>query len=136
MPTSLIISFLQRRAIWSRTMRKVGGCLTTSIRDARRRYHPAPASFGRYPVRQASSSVTSYPTPRHVPDSIPRPSYVPKNFFTAPWGEHDVPIEQIEPEGRIKLGSEDEKAVRKVTRMAAEILRVVANLVQVSQAQS
>ncbi len=97
----------------------------------RRRYHAAPARYGQYPVLQASSAMTFYPNPRPVPDSIPRPAYVPRNFFTAPWGDHDVPLQPDQVDERIDLGTEEVEAVRKVARMAAEVLKDVGKVVRV-----
>ncbi|WWD17266.1 methionine aminopeptidase, type I [Kwoniella shandongensis] len=99
-----------------------------------RRYHTLPSRFGTYPLLHPSSALTSYPTPLPVPTTIPRPSYVPKNFFTAPWGEHDAPesdTDDVELRGeRIKLGSEGEKRVREVARLASEVLKEVGKLVK------
>lgn len=100
-----------------------------------RDYHPAPAVHGRYDCLQSSSAMTSYPVPRHVPSNIPRPSYVPRNFFTAPWGEHDSPDGPNEPEARMKLDGSDEKAVRGAGIIVAEILREVGKLVKVCPAE-
>ena len=104
---------------------------TTITHLQRRLPHSKPLTFGRYPVLQASSAITSYPLPRPVPDHIIRPSYVPGNFSSAPWGDHDVPPDPLESEGRIQIGGEEERAVKTVSRMAAEVLRNVGLLVKV-----
>ena len=76
--------------------------------------------------------MTTYPTPRPVPESVRRPDYVPKNFFSAPWGEHDHPqIGEDRSDDRIRLGGEDELLLRRAGTMVAEILREVGRLVKV-----
>ncbi|WOO80831.1 methionine aminopeptidase [Vanrija pseudolonga] len=96
-----------------------------------RSYTPAPPIFGAYDVLDASSAITAYPDPLDVPDSIPRPSYVPANFFTAPIWEHEAVEVDIEAPGeRIQLGSRSEARVRKVASLAAEVLSEVGKLVK------
>lgn len=75
--------------------------------------------------------MTTYPTVRPVPSHIARPPYVPRNFFTDGWGDHDdvevyTPTQQ---EGRLDIAGV--KGVRKVGQMAAEILRQAGKLVKV-----
>jgi methionyl aminopeptidase len=72
-----------------------------------------------------------YPEPRPVPENIPRPAYVPANFFSAPIWEHSDPREQPEAE-RIVLGSEGHAKARRAGRMAADVLREIGKLVRVS----
>ncbi|ORY20640.1 peptidase M24, structural domain-containing protein [Naematelia encephala] len=106
-----------------RSARSVGSSLF-------RRYHAAPPQFGRYDVLQSSSAMTSYPSPLAVPDHIVRPPYVPRNFFTAPWGEHE-PGDALDQERHIaKLGGEEENGLRKVAGLAAEVLHHVGKLVK------
>jgi methionyl aminopeptidase len=77
-------------------------------------------------------AMTAYPDPLPVPSHIPRPPYVPRNFFTAPWGEHD---EVSQTAGRAK-GVEDlskrEEGLKVVAGMAAEVLQKIGKMVQVS----
>lgn len=79
--------------------------------------------------------MTSYPESLAVPRSIPRPPYVPANFFNAPWGEHD-PVE-LDPKSYlsrgVQLGGGDEKKIRRVAAMAAEVLVEIGKLVKVGQ---
>ncbi|WVQ80759.1 methionine aminopeptidase, type I [Cryptococcus sp. DSM 104549] len=97
----------------------------------RRAYHAAPSRFGTYPLLPPSLALTSYPDVLPVPSQIPRPPYVPSNFFTASWGEHDTPETDMEEEGeRITLGSEGEAKVRKAGWMAAKVLREAGRLVK------
>lgn len=75
--------------------------------------------------------METYPDPRPVPESIPRPGYVPVNFFTAPIWEHD------EPKGEPKAGRLTPSEIEKVTRagkLAAEVLREIGSLVKVCTA--
>ncbi|OWZ60152.1 methionine aminopeptidase, type I [Cryptococcus neoformans c45] len=92
----------------------------------RRAYHSGPSRFGSYPLLSSSSAITSYPEPLPVPDHIRRPQYVPGNFFTAPWGEHNTPDMGIDNEvegARITLGSKEERGVRMACKVAADILK-------------
>jgi methionyl aminopeptidase len=77
--------------------------------------------------------MTTYPDIRPVPKHIPRPAYVPANFFDAGWGDHDevaeVPVPSQE-EGRLDQGGM--QGVRTAGRLAAEILREAGKLVKVS----
>ncbi|TYJ55985.1 methionine aminopeptidase, type I [Cryptococcus floricola] len=96
-------------------------------------YHAGPSRFGTYPILLASSAMTSYPDPLPVPAHIPRPDYVPANFFTAPWGEHDMPDmdqDQAANGEKIEFGSEGEQAIRKVCKDAAWILKKVSKIVK------
>jgi methionyl aminopeptidase len=78
-------------------------------------------------------AMTSYPDPSPVPNSIPRPAYVPVNFFDAPWGEHSqVPIDTIGPHRKSQLGQEGIQGVRKAGRAVGDILKEVEKLVKVS----
>ena len=90
--------------------------------------------FGRYDLLLPSSAMKRYPNPLPVPESIPRPGYVPKNFFSDPWGGNeslDSPP-MLEHDGeRIAMGTKDETAVRAVGKMAAEILKAVKGLIKV-----
>lgn len=97
-----------------------------------RSYHAGPSRFGTYPVLQASSALTSYPTPLPVPHHIVRPAYVPLDFFGDSSGvtaKHakESPV----AEKRINLGGDDERAVRRVAKMAAEVLQEIGKLVKV-----
>lgn len=92
----------------------------------KRAYHPGPSRFGSYPLLPSSSAITSYPEPLPVPEHIRRPQYVPINFFTAPWGEHNIPEMGVDNEtegARIALGSKEEWGVRMACRVAADILK-------------
>ena len=97
-------------------------------------YTPGPSKFGRYPLMTPDMAMTTYPDPLPVPASIPRPPYVPSNFFTAPWGEHDQPSFQ---EGRVQVdeGKRDSvervQALLQVGGMAAEILQMVERKIRV-----
>lgn len=76
--------------------------------------------------------MTSYPDIRPVPPHIPRPSYVPSNFFQVSWGDHDTPPEIITPsheEGR--LDERGIRGVREVGALVAHILREAGKLVKV-----
>ena len=76
--------------------------------------------------------MTIYPPIRPVPSHIPRPPYVPRNFFEAGWGDHDEVGEIKTPtqaEGRLEL--KGMKGARAVGRMAAEILKEAGKLVKV-----
>ncbi|WWC89287.1 methionine aminopeptidase, type I [Kwoniella dendrophila CBS 6074] len=93
-------------------------------------YVAGPSKFGTFPVLQPTFAITSYPQPRHVPSEIPRPEYVPGNFFTADWGEHEhVEIEEASAEG-IPLGSQGETRVREVAGMARDVLREVGQIIR------
>jgi methionyl aminopeptidase len=82
--------------------------------------------------------MTAYPEVLPVPRSIPHPPYVPANFFDAPWGEHDI-VEMDERSALargVQLGGADEAKMRKVARMAADVLEEVGRLVRVSLAST
>ncbi|ORX36564.1 peptidase M24, structural domain-containing protein [Kockovaella imperatae] len=90
--------------------------------------------FGTYTLLSPDSALTSYPSPRHVPGNIKRPDYVPRNFFTAPWGHHDPPKESPEDEvegRRIRKGSEEESRVREAGKLAGQVLAQVKALIVV-----
>ncbi|WVN88357.1 methionine aminopeptidase, type I [Cryptococcus depauperatus CBS 7841] len=98
-----------------------------------RAYHSNRDRFGSYSVLPSSLAMTSYPVPHHVPTNIPRPPYVPNNFFSAGWGEHEQPemvVDDDEPGERIMLGGREENAIRRVCRMAAKVLREASKLVK------
>ncbi|WVQ99433.1 methionine aminopeptidase, type I [Kwoniella sp. CBS 9459] len=102
------------------------------LRSYQHQYLAGPSKFGQYPLLTSSSALQSYPKPLSVPTEIPRPSYVPKNFFTAGWGEHETVEHDTEAEGeRISLmqGGEVDK-VRQAGKMAAEILKEVGKMVK------
>ncbi|BEI84756.1 hypothetical protein CcaverHIS002_0501570 [Cutaneotrichosporon cavernicola] len=90
---------------------------------------PSPSQFGTYAVLSSKSAMEVYPPPRPVPESIPRPAYVPANFFTAPIWEHLPGGEEVGNEG-ITLGSREEDGVRAAARMAGEVLRAVGQIVE------
>lgn len=95
-------------------------------------YHPSPTRFGRYPLLNSEMAMTTYPDPRPVPAKIPRPAYVPANFFTAPWGEHEtVASEILATKPRALLDEQGVQGVRKAGKAVAEILREVGKLVKV-----
>jgi len=76
--------------------------------------------------------MTTYPSIRHVPPNIPRPPYVPRNFFEAGWGDHDEVSEIKTPsqeEGRLE--KKGMKGVRTAGKMVAEILKEAGKLVKV-----
>ena len=91
--------------------------------------------FGTYHLLSPESALTSYPTPRHVPERIPRPHYVPRNFFSAPWSEHETASgPSVEtPGGRIAIDADEEDKIRRVGEMAANVLARVKALVQVCE---
>ncbi|WWC70025.1 methionine aminopeptidase, type I [Kwoniella pini CBS 10737] len=94
------------------------------------KYLAGPSKFGIYPVLPSSFALTSYPYPRDVPSSIPRPEYVPNNFFIADWGEHDeVEIKESKAR-RIELGGEEEIGLREVAKMVRDLLKDVGKLVK------
>ncbi|WRT66407.1 methionine aminopeptidase, type I [Kwoniella shivajii] len=94
------------------------------------KYIVGPSKYGIYPLLPPSSASTSYPPPRYVPETIARPDYVPKNFFTSGWGEHDsVEIPEAQAQ-RIEMGGEGERRVREVAKMAREVLNDIGRLVR------
>ena len=102
------------------------------MRQSIARLSTAATPYGSYSVLDPTSAMTTYPTIRPVPSSIPRPAYVPKNFFDAGWGDHDEIVAIKTPsqeEGR--LNAKDMRGVRAVGKMAAEILREAGKLVKV-----
>lgn len=76
--------------------------------------------------------MTAYPDIRPVPRHIPRPAYVPANFFDAGWGDHDevpeIPVPSQEAGRLDQLGVE---GARRAGRLAAEILGEAGKLVKV-----
>ncbi|KAI9639743.1 peptidase M24, structural domain-containing protein [Dioszegia hungarica] len=98
----------------------------------RGRYHTSPEKFGKYPVLPSSFAMTAYPESLFVPRSIPRPTYVPANFFDAPWGDHaTVEVDERAFLDRgIQLGGSDEAKIRKVAALAAEVLTEIEKLVK------
>jgi len=93
-------------------------------------YVASPSRFGRYPVLQPSMAMTTYPEVRAVPDSTPRPPYVPSNFFSAGWGDHLPGSEHQYP---VELGHEGSEGVRRAGKVVAEILKEVGKMVKVSR---
>jgi methionyl aminopeptidase len=91
-------------------------------------YVASPSRFGRYPVLQPSMAMTTYPDIRGVPDSIPRPPYVPSNFFTEGWGEH---LPGSDHKFSEELGTDGVKGVRKAGKVVAEILKKVGKMIKV-----
>lgn len=100
---------------------------------ARRYQHTSPNRFGRYPILPPSLAISVYPESLDVPRSIPRPNYVPANFFDAPWGDHDVvDVDERDHLCRgVELRSGDELRIRKVASMAASTLTEIGKLVKV-----
>ncbi|CAK9781955.1 uncharacterized protein COLE_01619 [Cutaneotrichosporon oleaginosum] len=90
---------------------------------------PSPSQFGTYAVLSPASAMQVYPDPRPVPESIPRPAYVPSNYFTAPIWEHLPGGEEVGADG-IKLGSDEEKGVRAAGRLAGEVLAAVGKVIE------
>ena len=74
-------------------------------------------------------AMTTYPDIRGVPDSIPRPPYVPSNFFTEGWGDHLPGSDLKFPE---ELGNDGVEGVRKAGKVVAEILKKVGKMIKVS----
>lgn len=107
--------------------------IRNALRTTRRCYHASPDRYGRYDLLLPTQAMTAYPDVLSVPRSIPRPTYVPKNFFDAPWGEHDpVEIDENSHLARgIQLGGSDEAKIRKVAALAAEVLSEIGKLVKV-----
>ena len=97
-----------------------------------RRWQSTSNRFGSYQVLEPSLAMTSYPDPRPVSTSIPRPTYVPVNFFTAGWGYHD-PVDPLDnSRDAVALGTDEEKRVRAAGKLAAEILANVKRHIKVS----
>ena len=96
------------------------------------RLYTALSPYGSYAVLHPSSAMTTYPDIRPVPRHIPRPAYVPANFFDAGWGDHEE-VEEVsvptQEEGRLDL--QGIEGVRRAGRLAAEILREAGKLVKV-----
>ncbi|WVR07078.1 methionine aminopeptidase, type I [Kwoniella sp. DSM 27419] len=94
-------------------------------------YQAGPSRYGRYPLLPSTLAISSYPDVRPVPRAIPRPAYVPANFFDEPWGQHDsVEMDSEEVGEGIQLGSEEERKVRDVAKMARDVLARVGELVR------
>lgn len=102
---------------------------TRILRQASRwKYVPSPTRFGRYPVLEPRMAMTTYPDPRQVPDGIKRPPYVPSNFFTDGWGDHE-PGSEVKLEER--LGMEGREGVRRAGKVVAKLLREVGRMIRV-----
>lgn len=99
---------------------------------SRRAYSETPSTdiWGHYKALDPASALSSYPEPLPVPDQIPRPAYVPDNFFSHPIWEHSEPKEE-EHGGPIVMGSEDEHRVRTAAKTAADILSELGKHVKV-----
>jgi methionyl aminopeptidase len=74
-------------------------------------------------------AMTTYPEIRGVPDSIPRPPYVPSNFFSGGWGDHLPGSDYKFPE---ELENEGVERVRKAGKVVAGILKEVGKMIKVS----
>lgn len=70
-----------------------------------------------------------YPDPRPVPTCIPRPPYVPSNFFTEGWGDH---LPGSEDKFEETLGKEGEAGVRRAGKVVGELLKEVKRMIKVS----
>lgn len=92
------------------------------------KYIPSPVRFGRYPVLEPWMSMTEYPEIRPVPESIPRPPYVPTNFFTDGWGDH-LPGSNLKFDE--KLGRDGEDGVRRAGKVVAQLLKEVGRIIKV-----
>jgi methionyl aminopeptidase len=75
--------------------------------------------------------MTTYPDVRPVPISIPRPSYVPSNFFDVGWGYHLPGKEEVDTPGTGISDSIAVERIRKVGRLVGEVLKEVGKLVKV-----
>lgn len=101
-----------------------------NMRTIIKRLYASASPYGSYSLLDPSTAMTTYPTVRQVPTHIARPSYVPSNFFTGGWGDHeDVEMDTSSQEGR--LDERGVAGVRRTGRMAAEILRRAGELVRV-----
>lgn len=124
--SQLSVTHKEKTVILSKNGSHLPSMFRVSSQIFKRAYHPGPSRFGSYPLILSSSAITSYPEPLPVPDHIRRPQYVPSNFFTAPWGEHNTPEMGVDnqTEGeRIGMGSKEERDVRMACKVAAEILK-------------
>lgn len=74
-------------------------------------------------------AMTTYPEVRAIPDSIPRPPYVPSNFFSEGWGDHLPGSDHQFPLG---LDNEGFEKLRNAGKVVAEILKEVGKMVKVS----
>ncbi|KDQ65241.1 hypothetical protein JAAARDRAFT_116487 [Jaapia argillacea MUCL 33604] len=77
---------------------------------------------------------TSHISPHPVPEHIPRPPYVPKlHSSSVGEGEHQDEFngDPWTGDGRIRLGGEEEKGIRKAARLAKEILDAAGSLIKV-----
>lgn len=104
-------------------------------------------SFGTYQVlRPPRSHNPTFVPPTFVPPHIRRPPYVPLNFFSRKGIDEEL-VEREEDDlegyhgedgvgnletGRIPLGGEEERTIRYMGRMVAEVLEGASKLVKVS----
>jgi len=94
------------------------------------RHATPPARYGRYQLLHPSTAMTFYPDIRSVPASIPRPGYVPKNFFEAGWGDHHP--SEGEGEGLVtEMDKGGVESVRKVGNMAGRVLKEIEKFIKV-----
>jgi hypothetical protein len=93
--------------------------------------HPCPPQFGRYPLLHHFTAMTTYPDIRHVPTRIPRPRYVPRNFFDVSWGDHETAEDDVVVARGARLSKDGIQGVRNVGRMASEVLKEVGELIKV-----
>ncbi|WVF71491.1 methionine aminopeptidase, type I [Kwoniella sp. CBS 6097] len=113
------------------------------LRSLQHQYLAGPSKYGQYPLLPPSYALKTYPKPLPVPTEIPTPDYVPSNFFTAGWGDHEAVEHDTESEGeRIQLadagagvgsgsgGGGGVGKVREAGKMAAAILKEVGKLVK------
>jgi hypothetical protein len=105
--------------------------MRTSLRLAKQVL--ASPQYGRYPLLHHSTAMTTYPDIRPVPARIPRPVYVPSNFFDVRWGDHDSPGSEDDLSDARTLDREGMEGVRRAGRMAGEVLREVGKLIKVGR---
>lgn len=102
------------------------------MRPSITRLYTALSPYRSYAILHPSTALTVYPDIRPVPRRIPRPAYVPANFFDAGWGDHEeveeLPVPSQE-EGRLDKAGVD--GVRRAGKLAAEILREAGKLIKV-----
>lgn len=72
--------------------------------------------------------MTTYPDIRAVPDTIPRPPYVPSNFFSDGWGDHLPGSDDKSP---LELSNEGMEGVKKAGKVVAELLKEVKKMIKV-----
>jgi methionyl aminopeptidase len=73
-------------------------------------------------------AMTTYPEIRDVPEHIPRPPYVPTNFFTEGWGDHHPGSDEKYP---TPPREEGQRGVRKAGKVVAELLKEVGRMIKV-----